>query len=292
MIKNVTEKDHLLNLNLDTYVIDSDTLCEFKNTAIVVWLTKNMKEIRKHTAEHLLEIYRNTQPCAEIPFHYFNYCSEDYDLAIENLTGTNCRLKRPLAAVAAFAARYNEVTCDQLLFRQDKPIRISQKAEGFLRYMKEIPPHKRSRIAAVLMSSQVTAPKLEDVLLDRLQELAAERGELLQSVAWVSDYTVPSRRMIRAFLNEDRTDPELDFLKDGHLLTMVYYICIQYGVSADRLLLQDYSRYAVMSDGTPLSEEEKRYLSLFLRATKLVQDIAIQDTVIAAITGPKSKSFS
>lgn len=293
MNRNSVDTNRLLELDLDNDVLDVDTLRQFKSASIVIWLTQNMKEIRKHTAAHLLNLFNTTQPCDTFQPHFYSYCQDDYTLAVQNLLkNPNSRLKRPLPAVASFASRYQNVTCHSLLFRTDAPIVMSQKAEGFIRYMRAVPMNMRSRIAAVLTSGQASIPTLQDVLMDRLQELAAERGELLSSLVWVNDYSMRCKLVVRAFLTGESSNPELDCLKDGHLLTMVYFTCIQYGVTVDRLILQDYSRYAVLADGTALSEEEKRYLSLYLRATTLAQDIAIQDVVIAAASSKKNMAIS
>ena len=48
-------------------------------------------------------------------------------------------------------------------------------------------------------------------------------------------------------------------------------------------MLQDYSRFAAFSDGSLLNEEEQKDLSVFLRASPLAQDLAINHLAEALI---------
>lgn len=111
----------------------------------------------------------------------------------------------------------------------------------------------------------------------------------MEDFCWATE---EQRRVLQELLYQD-LPLHIAELKGTELETatgnygLILRFCMEFNLPADYFLIQDYSDWAT-SDGQPLSDEERRYLSLYLCATPSAQLTAICKLSVAPIDSHKA----
>lgn len=272
-------------------VIDIRMFEGFQRGTIGTWILMNTKVLTSNVILKLLEVKNTETRSDSLPAHIREYVSSgEGEFAYSELQHSTPRLRRPLPAVAFFASNFDNLSCHEIMFRDAIPTIMSQRAEQFIRLMAKLPVHKRNHICTMLKWGQELTHNVQYVLKLRLTELAAELGIELSEMLLPGRLPTFTRTVLTEFTQKITTPWESatsskykksnDMLVETPLFNMVYTVCICHGVAADRLLLLDYSRFAVFSNAETLSEEQRRWLSFFLCASVISQDMAIQQAVL------------
>lgn len=272
-------------------VIDVRIFEGFQRGTIGTWIMQNTKTLTSNLILKLTEVHRTMDRSESLPAHVREYVSSrEWELACLQLQYTTPKLRRPLPVIVYFASNYENLSCHEIMFRDTLPTAMSQRAEQFIRLMAKLPAHKRNHICTMLKWGQELTHNVQYILKLRLTELAAELGIELSELILSGRITTFTRTVLYEFIRKVNTPWESatsckynksnDMLVESPLFNMVYTICISCEVAADRLLLQDYSRFAVFSDGEALSADQRKWLSLFLCASVVSQDMAIQQAIM------------
>lgn len=281
----------LEELEPDCNVIDVRMFESFKQGTICTWVLQNTKALTDNVISKLIEVNGHMPRSESLPAHIMEYVTkEEGEFAYSEIRNSTPRLRRPLPAVAFFASNYDNLSCHEIMFRNKLPTVMAQRAEQFIRLMYKLPVHKRNHICTMLKWGQELTHNVQYVLKLRLTELAAELGIELSEMISCGSFSTFTRAVLTDFVRKKTTPWESatsskykksdDMLVESPLFNIVYTVCMCHKVTADRLLLLDYSRFAVFSDGEALSDEQQRWLSIFLCASLVSQDMAIQQAVL------------
>ena len=279
-------------LNIPFAVLTSDSFNGLAPSKISHWAFFNRKTLSQYAILEMERIHKE-RPCStSLPEHIQNYCSsDDYLMALSNITKKPKVVPKMLVNIVAFATHYDDLTCHELLFRDRKLPAVSQRGLAFLHMLSKAKPLERTMIRQFLSERIETTHDISYVIKCRLLELANEQNVDLSQMIISHRNFVAARSYLTEFFTDTLSENSAGtpHLKPeyNYLLPVVYSICLYYNLSADRLLLHDYSHYAVYPDGTALNDIEREYLSFFLRV-----DIASQNKILAAMIATATNNLN
>lgn len=197
------------------------------------------------------------------------------------------------------AIRVKNISCHEMLFGCHTPAKISSNAAMFLDYMKIAP----SFIVKITLSYLKENQKITDspwyVFQTRLKELMHENGYHYDSAMKFKLTTSRKNRarfyvyfrdiMMMDFTGDNKKDIVISPQIDTHSISNYYLLmlaCAAYDTSVDKFLLQDYSDFAVMKDGTPLTKTQRERLSIFLCASNEAQQEVLEQYIDYTLSQP------
>lgn len=252
--------------------VDIDVMAMDERDGVRKWIRLYRKDAEKMIYSKYLEIY-NTAPAAReaIPDRLKAY----FDNRTEESIGDSDRC--PIIQCAAFFDAYSPLTCHEILFGRKYGNELVGAAEFFIRTITKSSEKTKAQIIPILSEKTLQSDNPYYTVRNRILEFGSVRGltrrELLRpswfcspsvnQMAWMFDPNVP-------LMVKDLTPGQLCGTPDYNIL---YRYCIELQVSADMLILADYSHIATL-DGEPLTEEQRKWLRMYLTATPYAQRAA------------------
>lgn len=212
-----------------------------------------------------------------------HYCSVDIFYRAKQFVNDNQAHDSnffPLLSLVAFAASESpDNSCQKILFKSDKKMEIFGRDEAFLRYWESTNESVHNEVMKMLTSNREAVDNPLYILQNRTDELAFAEG--LSVVSWITPFFSGSTRASAydRFLTA-KIPPILDlsdrmrYALNRSLLWYMVRLFVTTDVSADYMLLQDYSNFALY-DGNPLPDSLKIPFSAFLCATTDTQYAAV-----------------
>lgn len=276
-------------LNPSTEVIDEDLLRQYDRPVIEKWLSTNSSKISTAAYFRMKNTFGATSPAERTLISDYVLDSE-YQRICKELSAENRKtLSRPLVAAVCLALQAQSTSCHSSLFGKHKPAAVSRYVSNFLNMAEKLAPADKSRIQIILRGGQEQTQNIQYVLKTRLAELAAEKGKSIKNLIWCPNFSASSREVLDMLADNQVTARDngncfylgrSDLLSGAPVNLMLYLICVYYNVSADRLLLHDFSQFAVDCDGSELTPFQSNLLSAYLRANPLVQSLAMHEAIL------------
>lgn len=276
------------SLSMSPGNIDIEVLSQYKRDTVKGWLAAARPEITKNIQARFSACLER-EPLNSIPVHYSNYCPEAELNAVKKYLATKSRI-RFLCGTIYISTRYN-VSCHQLLFGTQRPVELFGRTKSFIQLIGALnDPSLKQRIKEQLVSGYLETNSPLYILKERCMEIGFSRGQPFHFISSLG-FGSPAQQEI---LNQMYTSQfpyrgeQQSTEAQEHLCgyDMVFRDSIRYQVSADYLILQDYSDFALLN-GTPLSAEQKEWLSTYLCASPKAQI-----TAIALLSKNHIRSFS
>lgn len=284
--------DHRYNIPFDQ--ITKDSFLGQSLNMISIWFYKNRKNLSYHTVSAMQRVYQTHDLSDTLPQHIREYCpEEELKYAIGTIKSLPKSVRHLIPSVVSFATNYDNVSCHELLFRVKQAPVVSLMPATFLTLLQSASNYERRVIRNKLMEHTEVIHDLAYVIKLRLLELADDKGVELSKLFMPLCCDAQIRQQLNTLFadfsslwekpDEAGCKDNLAFLlNDNNILaSFLSTVCIHFNISADWLLLHDYSMSAVMPDGSALSDTEREYLSLFLRADFPTQSMIIADLIAA-----------
>lgn len=287
-IFSFTYNGKTLSMPADT--IDIDLLVNFPREAVRGWFAIAKDDIEKAMQERFS--YYLSQPAPDtVSLNCINY-SPDSSSKIANQFAKTGRKKNLLDGTIYVSTRYH-VSCHELLFGTRYPVELFGQTKSFVQFITLVQDDIcLETIRCCLANSVLKTDSPMYILRERCIEAGTAQGmnyEEIQSMIFGS----PSQKQVidQIYASDfpyQTQKQDTSVASHSFGLSMIFRDCRKYRVSADYLVLQDYSDFAVL-DGQPLTAEQKEWLSLFLCATSYAQLTAIAAlTKYRMIDGQKS----
>lgn len=281
----------------ETYdLIDKGYFEGWKERDIANWYRTNIKELLAAIRSELEKLFAIPVDINRLPDSLHEYSAKADLIRLQKaVKKQNPYPQRLLSGIAAATLIYPDCSCHKILFRTDEKVYLPNNISDFLKLVKESSRMERRAAEDMLSSGTEELYDVLYVLKLRLLELADEVGcdynKLLCNVSVHSAIRLTTNALFDDISSiwskpvDGIKERDQELLKNYVLTVIVYSICTIYNISADRLLLHDYSRLACHPDGTELTAEEQTILSLFLRA-----NIKTQSEVIGYMIALHSRS--
>lgn len=182
-------------------------------------------------------------------------------------------IQRNLWVLVFAALRVNNTSCHELIFGKHRPSRITIAQEQFIENMARLTKSQRESVMRRLRNNRQIVSNPYYVFVRRLQELQADLGH---SSDKMFNFSIPGQnnavtirnytQFMDGFMNEEHKPVMMDkTLRKNSVffIRTLLYVCGLYDIGADRLLLTDYSDFAVRLNGAELTSWEKLWLSAF-----------------------------
>lgn len=177
------------------------------------------------------------------------------------------------------AFRVCGISMHQLVFGKHYQSRIPVEQSQFIRNMRRLSKSQRETVMRKLRLNYHPVTNPYYILQRRLEELGEDVGYPMEKMLTVTfakqrNLGVNYNNMMMRFMEEELSpvlDESMMARKGINNIRTLLYVCSVYDVGADRLLLPDYSDYAVDHDGTELSAREKKWLSAYQCAEPYIQ---------------------
>jgi hypothetical protein len=206
----------------------------------------------------------------------------------------NCALKTnrtlyPLSGLIYISTRY-QVSCHELLFGKTRPVEIFGRTKAFLTTLPEVDTATRERVLQCLKHGYLDTDSPMYILKDRCLVAGYAQGMSYYAICAMVIGSPAQQKVLDHIYGNDishkaKTLPE-DVAAHTFGYNMVLRDCRKYKVSADYLILQDYSDFAVI-EGEPLIPIHREWLSAYLCASPQAQATAI--AILAHYKMQKSK---
>lgn len=213
-----------------------------------------------------------------------HYCAEDiYKQAVRYSEGelsSKSRFFPLLSFTALSSAELPEISCQKILFEDDRKIEIYGRDKAFLQYWEATDEDVRSEALKILISNPESVDNPMYILQKRTADYAYSEG--LGVSTWVLPFFSRANRPDAndKLLSSD-VSPVLDpsdrtrYALNRSLLWYMIGLYISTEISADYMLMQDYSPYALYN-GQPLPDFLKDPFTAYLCATSDAQCRALE----------------
>ena len=263
----------LQEVNMSPDAIDIDVLSVTKKLAIKKWLA----DVRDGINDALQTRYRyyhdrTPSPCC------LTYCPEEVRRYFTAFVETGTR-QRFLWVTVYVSTRFN-VSCHKLLFGTSYATELFGRTKSFIGIIPGLPPGElRTKLYQCLKDGFLETNSPLYILRQRVTEAGFAQGIPFFDLKSNGFGGPLQARIIEEMLEgelsprqEEYTVKEFINCRPGFDLLLHYSSKLK--VSADYLILQDYSDFATMN-GNPLTSEQKEWLSLYLCASPDAQMQAI-----------------
>lgn len=256
--------------------IDIEVLGQYKRNTIKGWLAAARGGIVESVQARFASFLDQT-PKSDIPSHYIRYCPDTEVKAVRKYLATKSRSKF-LCGTIYISTRYN-VSCHQLLFGRSRPVELFGRTKAFVQM---IVPLKdtflKQKIQECLVAGCLETDSPMYILKERCMEIGFSRGMAFHAISSLGFGSVAQQNILSQiyaprlpFRSEQQSEDVREHLC-GY--DMVLRDCVRHQISADYLILQDYSDFALLN-GKTLSAEQKEWLSLYLCASPKAQITAV-----------------
>lgn len=281
--------------SIDPGRIDIPKLASVHPSAHKIWVRKHRAEAEAQAFARMKEEYENLS-ISEIPNHIHDYF-RIFDKTQKRPTRTmivksRIILKPSLFRCVTFLTSNGSHSCNELLFGENWPVALFGRTAAFVRRMMAASPNTREDILHALEIGRLNTDNLFLTFKHRCYDAAFSKDRSLASLEDFTWATDEQRRVLQELLYQD-LPLQITELKGAELETatgnygLILRFCMELNLPADYFLIQDYSDRATLN-GQPLSDEERRYLSLYLCATPSAQLTAICKLSAAPIDSHKA----
>lgn len=292
--------------------IDTKLLSQHTNAQAVTWLNTNQDAFFRLQCDRLYKLLSTGKRDGILPQAPCYGISQEMIDAVDTFLETAPTfskqldyLTQPISHIYAYCYRvFSDYSCHRAIYGEDRQVELPGPERYFLDLYAAAPDEMRSHIEAALLHHRENCVNPSYTTAARAQEIRTLHGEFKDTMI----ITFPEFRVIyspvarveaalkKEYQPESSTIETLPDKKVRHGVSdiLFYYAMVlscTMNVSADFLLIQDYSRLAVR-DGEPLSEKEQHILSLFLTCNvdarlRLLSDIItcnIEDAEVPMVT--------
>lgn len=275
--------------------IQTEDFQGFSMKTIIKWVAANCHKLDRIATQKISEL-ASVDPGENASYstlpemlmaHIKDYRARGFQDIVETT-----RVRARTLTYGVYLADYFNLSCHELFFNCSKPVVLSKRVSQILKWLDAVPYYRRKALLAYLSSSDTTTTKIEDLVKDRLHEIATELYGELRSVYWESYFKLflggNNADAILRYVDSGFSETKSMFDTDNHAfyMSMVYFllfVCIRHNISLDRILQRDYSHNAVFSDGSALSQNQKEFLSAYLCADYLSREKLFQELVYGAL---------
>jgi hypothetical protein len=263
-------------LSMSPDAIDTDLMKTKSRETIRGWLSTAKDDISQ-TLRTRFANYLSQPEDDNIPPYRLHYCP-DSDVDIVKRFIKKGSQKNLLSGTIYLSSRHH-VSCHELLFGTSKPVELFGRTKSFVLLISTVQDEVfKEKIRNCLTGGVLKTDSPMYILRERCIEAGAAQG---MSYAEIRSMLLgsPTQKIIL----DEIYAPDFPYQKEkqnhntaNHSLgfNMVLRDCGKYSVSADYLILQDYSEFAVI-EGKALTEQQTEWLSLFLCATPAAQLVSI-----------------
>lgn len=281
--------------SIDPGQIDIPKLASVPPTIHRTWVRQHRTEAESHAFARMKEEYEKLS-ISDVPNHvcdYFRIFDKTQKRPSRTMLAKSRIILRPsLFRCVIFLASNGSRSCNELLFGVNRPIELFGRTAAFVRRIAAVAPDVREDVFHTLEIGRLDTDNLFLTFKHRCYEAGFYKNRSLESLEDFSWATKEQRRMLQELLYQD-LPLQMTELKETELDTdtgnysLILRFCMELNLPADYFLIQDYSNLATL-DGQPLSDEEKRNLSLYLCATPSAQLTTIRKLSVASIDSHKA----
>lgn len=247
-------------------------LSDYSAPEIASWLTENYREIIERIESSIKELIQGEPtetPAAANAFFAPDHLADYFESA-----AAGPQMSPLLNLIAFCATRYSDTSCHKIIFGQHLPVELFGASLFFVEAKRTLGKERFMPVIDFLQcpGSSEVKPFVNNpafVIRERIQELANKNHSSL--IPFVSSCTSNSYFSSSIRKNMREEIPPIckmfgrSFSASPSAFVLLLSSAAVYKVSADYLLLPDYSKFAVCN-GAPLSREEQEALSVFLTA--------------------------
>lgn len=256
--------------------IDIEVLGQYKRNTIKGWLAAARRGIVENVQARFAS-YLEQPPKNDIPSHYIRYCPDAEIEAVKKYLATKSRSKF-LCGTIYISTRYN-VSCHQLLFGMSRPVELFGRTKSFIQMIEPLKDtFLKQKIKECLIAGNLETDSPMYVLKERCMEIGFSRGMAFHAISSLGFGSAAQQSILSQiyaprfpFRSEQQSEDVREHLC-GY--DMVLRDSVRHQVSADYLILQDYSDFAQLN-GNALTAEQKEWLSLYLCASPKAQITAV-----------------
>lgn len=264
-------------LSMSPSVIDIEELARHKRDTVKGWLKEARDNWNRAIGERFA--YYLGQPVKDdIAPHHKVYCPDDMVEIAHKCVSKNRWTKFPLCGLIYVSTRY-QISCHELLFGVRRPVELFGRTKSFISLISSIQDDNyRCKIRECLKQGFLDTNSPMYILKERCMEAGFAQGMSFHAIcAMVLGSTAQQQILDQIYAPNLPHRMELqteDVAAHSPGFNMVIRDCRKYRVSADYLVLQDYSDFAVLNSKS-LTAEQKDWLSLYLCASPMAQTAAI-----------------
>lgn len=264
-------------LSMSPSVIDIDELANHKRDTFKGWL-KAARDNWDQAIGQRFAYYLDQPPKENIEPHHKVYCPDNAVEFARKCVSKNKWTKFPICGLVYVSTRY-QISCHELLFGVRRPVELFGRTRSFLALISSVrDDNYKAKIHECLKQGFLDTDSPMYVLKERCMEAGFSQGMSYHAIcSMVLGSTAQQKILDQIYAPnlphrlEQQTE---DVAAHSPGFNMVIRDCRKYHVSADYLVLQDYSDYAVMN-GRTLTDVQKEWLSLYLCASPTAQTAAI-----------------
>lgn len=256
---------------------DISVLSQMPANKLSEWCLENRAEIQKEISQRIQETQANNLIRTNVDPFLLQYGTELLSRRgdLEEHTGAYLLLR-----VIDAATRYSGVSCNKILFGEDKGIELFGHPAAFIQALNTVGSEQMLYVLSLLENNKAAVNNAEYVLKERWTELASSYGCSLAALLNRFVARTKYRDVIRNFSEGDPKriissfSRKSDFVCSVAAIHTVLVSCLASHIPADYFLMPDYSDCATIN-GVPLSGIQKSLLSSYLKAGTSAQEEAI-----------------
>jgi len=257
--------------------MDLAALLQLPPNSISEWCYTNRSEIQASLAQRIKKMQTACPIKTNVDPQRYQYSTEllSQRKDIEQFPASYLLLQ-----VIDLGTRYKGLSCNQILFGEEKLVELFGPPAAFIKALDVAKPEQMLHVLSLLEKGKCETNNAEYVLKRRWEDLAASMGRPLMSLLTLCTVKTKYRDVTKRFVEGDprrviqRFSRKADFICSGAALQIVLMASLISNISADYYMLLDYSDLAAI-DGVPLSGIQKSLLSLYLKADQAAQQEAL-----------------
>lgn len=264
-------------VNQFPYAIDICSINEMPFESFRTWL-RTERSSWSTAVNNRISAFLTLPPNESIAAHQKTYCPDQAKNNALRIASGNQKLVSPLCGLVYVSTRYG-VSCHELLFGTPRPVELFGRTRAFVTLVSSLENEAyKNRLKKHLTNCHLDTDSPLFVFRERCKEVGFSQSVPYRTIrAMVLGSTV--QQAILEQLYAPGLSHRMEFQPDGVVthapgFDMVLVECRRYQVSADYLVLQDYSDFATIN-GEALSAEQKEWLTLYLCASPAGQVDAI-----------------
>lgn len=263
-------------LSMSPDAIDTDLMATKARETIRGWLGAARDDISQVLRSRFS--YYLSQPEDNKIFPRCLYYCPDRSAEIVQRFVKNGSQKNLLSGAVYLSSRHH-VSCHELLFGTSKPVELFGRTKSYILLISTVQDDVfKEKIRSCLENGVLKTDSPMYILKERCTEVGVAQGKDYSEIRAMILGSPNQKKIMNAIYAPDfpyQIEKQEPYIANHSLgYEMVMRDCRKYGVSADYLILQDYSEFAVI-EGQALTKEQKEWLSLYLCATPAAQLVAI-----------------
>ena len=275
---SVNPADIIREVGVDPAHMNIDDFERISVLTIKYWLSFVRDDIKKALNARFSECFQK-EPLADIPEHYREFCPDSARKYLVNFLKYGRKIKF-FWSMIYLSTRYN-VSCHELLFGTRYKLDLFGRTKNFVGLAANLSDLTvQATLRKCLEENHLNTNSPLYVFKQRCLEICAARGTPIFRANATGFGSPLQARLISIIFDKEISHREEDYTEDELVdctpgFDLLFRYCLKFSVSADYLILQDYSDFATMN-GEPLTPEQKEWLSIYLCATPDAQEHAIR----------------